>query len=71
MTIGYGKVKTEMSIEDYCKAVMNDEIVDPTIAPQRNAGFRWIRPLYNYINDPEAGFGSILMYKPVDEQYYL
>jgi len=71
MTIGYGKVKDKMSIEEYCKALEKNELTDPTITPQKNAGFRWIRPLYNYINDPEAGYGSILMYRPVDENYYI
>lgn len=71
MTIGYSNVKDQMTIEDYCKSVMNDALIDPTITPQRSAGFRWIRPLYNYINDAESGFASILMYKPVDENYYL
>ncbi len=71
MTIGYGKLKDKMTIEEYCKALMNEELTDPTITPQKNAGFRWIRPLYNYINDPESGYGSILMYNPVDEKYTL
>lgn len=71
MTIGYGKVKDQMTIEEYCAALERKEVTDPTITPQRNAGFRWIRPLYNYINDPEAGYGSILMYLPVDEKYTL
>ncbi|MGL5113334.1 MAG: GNAT family N-acetyltransferase [Flavobacterium sp.] len=71
MTIGYGKVKDQMTIEEYCKKVMDGDVTDPTITPQRNSGFRWIRPLYNYLNDPEAGYGSILMYLPVDENYYL
>jgi hypothetical protein len=71
MTIGYSNVKDQMTIEDYCKSVMNDALIDPTITPQRSAGFRWIRPLYKYINDAESGFASILMYKPVDENYYL
>jgi GNAT superfamily N-acetyltransferase len=69
MTIGYGKVKDKMTVEEYCKALERNEFADPTITPQRNAGFRWIRALYNYINDPEAGFASILMYRPVDEKY--
>lgn len=71
MTIGYGKAKDKMSIEEYCQALEKNEIKDPTITPQKNAGFRWIRPLYNYINDSEAGYGSILMYRPVDENYYI
>lgn len=69
MTIGYGKMKDKMTIEEYCEALINNEFTDPTITPQRNAGFRWIRPLYNYINDPEAGYASMLMYLPVDDNY--
>ncbi|MDP3312914.1 GNAT family N-acetyltransferase [Lutibacter sp.] len=69
MTIGYGKLKDKMTIEEYCEALINNKLTDPTITPQRKAGFRWIRPLYDYINDPEAGFASILMYLPVDENY--
>lgn len=69
MTIGYGKVKDKMTIQEYCDALIKNEFTDPTITPQRNAGFRWIRPMYNYINDPEAGFASILMYCPVNENY--
>ena len=69
MTIGYGKVKDQMTVEEYCRDLEKKEFTDPTITPQRNAGFRWIRPLFNYINDPEAGYASILMYYPVDENY--
>jgi len=69
MTIGYGKVKDKMTIEEYCYALEINKYTDPTITPQRKAGFRWIRPLYNYINDPESGYASILMYYPVDENY--
>jgi GNAT superfamily N-acetyltransferase len=71
MTIGYGKVKDKMTIAEYCEALEKKEFTDPTITPQQNAGFRWIRTLYNYINDPEAGYASILMYYPVDENYSL
>ncbi|MFV5695601.1 GNAT family N-acetyltransferase [Flavobacterium sp. LB3P122] len=71
MTIGYGKVKDKMTIAAYCEALEKKEFTDPTITPQRNAGFIWIRALYNYINDPEAGYASVLMYYPVDENYSL
>lgn len=71
MTIGFGKVKDKMSIEEYCVGLEKNEFTDPTITPQRKAGFRWVRPVYNYINDPEAGYASILMYNPVDENYFI
>jgi GNAT superfamily N-acetyltransferase len=69
MTIGYGKLKDKMTIAEYCYALEINKFTDPTITPQRKAGFRWIRPLYNYINDPESGYASILMYCPVDEDF--
>ena len=71
MTIGYGKVKDKMTIKEYCYALEINKLSDPTITPQRKAGFRWIRPMYNYINDPEAGYASMLMYLPVDENFRL
>jgi hypothetical protein len=71
MTIGYGKVKHKMTIEEYCYALEIKKFTDPTVTPQMKAGFRWIKPLYNHINDPEAGFTCILMYYPVDEDYKL
>jgi GNAT superfamily N-acetyltransferase len=69
MTIGYGRVKERMSIEEYCYALEIKKFTDPTITPQMKSGFRWIRPLYNHINDPQAGFACVLMYFPVDENY--
>jgi GNAT superfamily N-acetyltransferase len=69
MTIGYGRVKEKMTIEEYCYALEIRKFTDPTVTPQNKAGFRWIKPLYNYINDPEAGFACILMYFPVDINY--
>ena len=69
MTIGYQRVKDKMTIEEYCYALEIKKFTDPTITPQRKAGFRWIKPLYNHINDPKAGFACILMYFPIDENY--
>lgn len=71
MTIGYGKIKDKMTIEDYCLALEKNEITDPTITPQRKAGFRWIRPIYNHVNDTESVNTCVLMYYPVDENYNL
>lgn len=69
MTIGYGRFKDTMTIEEYCYALQINKLTDPTITPQRKAGFRWVRPMYNYINDPQSGYGSMLMYLPVDENF--
>lgn len=69
MTIGYGRVKDKMTIAEYCYALEIKKFTDPTVTPQNKAGFRWIKPLYNHVNDPEAGFACILMYYPVDVDY--
>ncbi len=71
MTIGYGRVKNRMSIEEYCYALEIKKFTDPTVTPQMKAGFRWIKPLYNYINDPESGYASIFLYFPVDIDFRL
>lgn len=69
MTIGYGVLKNKMTIEEYCERLERNEFTDPTITPQLKAGFRWIKAVYDYINDPESGNASILMYYPVDENF--
>lgn len=67
MTIGYGKYKHQLSIETYCEKLKNDELTDPTVSAQKKAGFVWIRPIFNYLTDPEAGNASILMYYPLSK----
>ncbi len=68
MTIGYGKFRNQLSIEEYCEKLKNDELTDPTVSAQRKAGFVWIRPIFNYLTDPEAGNASILMYYPLSDK---
>jgi len=66
MTIGYGKYKDRYSIQEYCEKLKNNELTDPTITPQRKAGFQWIQPIFNYLDDPIAGNCSILMAWPLE-----
>lgn len=66
MTIGYGKYKDRYSIQEYCEKLKNNELTDPTVTPQCNAGFQWIRPIFNYLEDPTAGNCSILMAWPLE-----
>ena len=66
MTIGYGKYKDRYSIQEYCEKLKNHELTDPTVTPQRNAGFQWIQPIFNYLEDPTAGNCSILMAWPLE-----
>jgi GNAT superfamily N-acetyltransferase len=66
MTIGYEKYKDQYSIEEYCEKLKNLELSDPTVTPQRKAGFQWVQPVFNYLEDPAAGNCSIFMVWPVD-----
>ncbi|WP_428660360.1 hypothetical protein [Runella sp.] len=66
MTIGYGSYKDQYSIQEYCEKLKNNELTDPTITPQRKAGFQWIKPIFNYLEDPTAGNCSILMVWPLE-----
>ncbi|HMQ09014.1 MAG TPA: hypothetical protein PKC30_17065 [Saprospiraceae bacterium] len=43
-----------------------NEITDPTVTPQRKAGFQWVQPIYHYLEDPAAGHCSIFMVWPLD-----
>lgn len=65
MTSGYSMYKNLYSIEEYCEKLKNNEFTDPTITPQRRAGFQWIKPIYNYVDDPAAGNCSVLMAWPL------
>ncbi|MFP4340272.1 MAG: hypothetical protein ACLFQO_07510 [Cyclobacteriaceae bacterium] len=65
MTIGYEKYKDSLSIEEYCEKLRKEELTDPTVTPQRKAGFQWVSPVYNYVDDPRAGNCSIFMAWPL------
>jgi ribosomal protein S18 acetylase RimI-like enzyme len=68
MTIGYARYKHQYTIEEYCEKLRLHELTDPTVTPQRKAGFQWIGPIFNYVEDPEAGNCSVLMVWPLDSQ---
>lgn len=65
MTSGYSMYKDQYSIEEYCEKLKKNEFTDPTITPQRRAGFQWIKPIYHYVEDPNAGNCSVLMAWPL------
>ncbi|TXI15785.1 MAG: GNAT family N-acetyltransferase [Pedobacter sp.] len=69
MPIGYGQYQNQLSITAYCEKLKNNELSDPTISAQRKAGFIWIKPIFNYLRDPEAGNAGILMYFPLADQF--
>lgn len=66
MTIGYANYRDQFSIEEYCELLKNNRLTDPTITPQLKAGFQWIKPIYNYVDDPTAGNCSVLMAWPAE-----
>lgn len=66
MPIGYQRYKDHFSIAEYCEKLKNNELTDPTITPQRKAGFQWVRPIFNYLEDIHAGNCGVLMVWPVD-----
>lgn len=66
MTSGYAMYKNQYSIEEYCERLKNKQFTDPTVTPQRKAGFQWIKPIYNYVDDPTAGNCSVLMAWPLE-----
>lgn len=66
MTIGYIHYKAQYTIQEYCEKLENFEIEDPTVTPQRKAGFQWVKPIYNYVDDPTAGNCSILLVWPLE-----
>ena len=66
MTIGYERYKDQFSIHTYCEKLKNNELTDPTVTPQRKAGFHWVAPIFNYLDDPAAGNCSIMMIRPAE-----
>lgn len=68
MTNGYINYAEKFSIEEYCKLVIEGKIIDPTVSSQMKYGFKVIKPIYNYLDDPKCGNAGILMYWPVDEK---
>lgn len=66
MTSGYAMYQDQYSIQEYCERLKNKQFTDPTVTPQRKAGFQWITPIYNYVDDPTAGNCSVLMAWPLE-----
>ncbi len=67
MTIGYVNYKEKYTIQEYCEKLKNYELEDPTVTPQRKAGFHWVNPIFNYVDDPSAGNCSILLVMPLND----
>jgi GNAT superfamily N-acetyltransferase len=61
MPNGYANLASKMSLEDYSDALIRGDIFDPTVSVQQKMGFRLIRLIPDYLDDPQCGNGGILM----------
>lgn len=69
MPNGYKPFSDKMTIEEYCEKLHKGELTDPTVTAQTKFGFKWLKPIYNYLNDPQSGNAGILMYWPLDKNF--
>jgi len=61
MVPGYYRYATEMSPAQYMEKVAAGELSDPTMTAQLKNGFRYVSPVYNYLDDPNSGYASALI----------
>lgn len=61
MPIGYGKVKGQMTAQQYFDKLVTGELTDPTLSAQMKIGFKPRRLLVNYLNDPVCDNYGILI----------
>ncbi|MBX3085155.1 MAG: GNAT family N-acetyltransferase [Anaerolineae bacterium] len=61
MVPGYYRYSTEMSPAQYMEKVAAGELSDPTMTAQLKNGFRYVAPVYNYLDDPYSGYASALI----------
>lgn len=61
MLMGYKNYCHQMSVRDYGEKVMRKEIFDPTVTMQMNRGFRPVKVVENYLDEPDAGGAGILI----------
>lgn len=61
MPNGYLNVADEMSLEAYASALISGERFDPTVSVQQRMGFKLLKLINNYLDDPQCGNGGILM----------
>jgi GNAT superfamily N-acetyltransferase len=61
MPNGYLALSEKMTLDEYATALIKGDIFDPTVSVQQRMGFRLIRLIHNYLDDPQCGNGGILM----------
>lgn len=61
MLMGYHRYQSAMSVAEYAQKVVNREIEDPTLSMQMKRGFRPLRLVENYNDEPNAGNTGMLI----------
>ncbi len=61
MPNGYLALSEKMSLDEYAEQLIKGDIFDPTVSVQQRMGFKLIRLIHNYLDDPQCGNGGILM----------
>lgn len=61
MPNGYLELAEKMTLDEYAEALIKGDIFDPTVSVQQKMGFKLIRLIHNYLEDPQCGNGGILM----------
>lgn len=61
MLMGYHRYADQMSVREYGEKVMGRELYDPTVTMQMNRGFKPRQVVEDYLDEPDAGGGAILI----------
>lgn len=61
MLNGYATYAATMSVEDYYEAVRQGQVFDPTVSVQQRLGFKIMRFMPHYLDDPQCGHAGALM----------
>lgn len=61
MLMGYHRYQNVMSVAEYADKVMNHEIEDPTVSMQMRRGFKAVRFVDYYNDEPLAGNAGLLI----------
>jgi 4-aminobutyrate aminotransferase/(S)-3-amino-2-methylpropionate transaminase len=58
---GYSRLRSSMSVQEYYRRVVSGELWDPTLSVQMKMGFKPLRLIENYLQDPVCDNYSVLI----------
>lgn len=61
MLNGYAAHRNYMTVEEYFEKLQQGQISDPTVSVQQRLGFRVLKLMKNYLDDPACGNAGVLM----------